>query len=95
MKNYFWFIMPRHVHLILQSTYQKPEDLLRDFKSFTAKEIIKLIQENPQESRKEQLLNSFKKAAAKNSKSTNNQFWQQHNQPIELWSNEVKDQKLN
>jgi len=40
------------------------------------------------------LLNSFKKAAKTNSNNTNNQFWQQHNQPIELWSANVIQQKI-
>ena len=95
MQVYAWCIMPSHIHLVFISTIQKPEELLRDFKSFTAKEMITLIETNPQESRKEWLLNSFKKAGAKNSNNTTNQFWQQHNKPIELWSNEVIDQKIN
>lgn len=35
--------------------------------------------------------------AAKRNKSTNNeiQFWQHHNQPIELWSNRVIRKNLN
>jgi REP element-mobilizing transposase RayT len=94
MEIYAWCIMPSHIHLIFRSTIQKPEELIRDFKSYTAKQLIKLIEENMQESRREWLLNSFKKAAAANSNNTNNQFWQQHNQPIELWSNEVIQQKM-
>jgi REP element-mobilizing transposase RayT len=93
MEIYSWCIMPSHVHLIFKSTVQKPEELLRDFKSFTSKEMIKLIKENPQESRKDWLINSFRKAALNNSNNTTYQFWQQHNQPIELWSNAVIDQK--
>jgi len=80
--------------LVFRSTIQKPEELIRDFKSFTSKELIALIQNNIQESRKEWLLNSFKKAAKTNSNNTNNQFWQQHNQPIELWSANVIQQKI-
>jgi putative transposase len=94
MELYAWCIMPSHVHLVFRSTTQKPEELIRDFKSFTSKELIKLIQGNPQESRKEWLLNSFKKAADANSNNTNNQFWQQHNRPVELWSNDVIQQKI-
>ena len=44
MEIYAWCIMSSHVHLVFKSTIQKPEDLLRDFKSFTSKEIIKLIE---------------------------------------------------
>ena len=80
--------------LVFRSTIQKPEELIRDFKSFTSKELIALIQNNIQESRKEWLLNSFKKAAKTNSNNTNNQFWQQHNHPIELWSGAVIQQKI-
>ena len=36
----------------------------------------------------------FKRAGDKNSNVTNSQFWQEHNKPIEQWSNEVIDQKV-
>jgi len=94
MEIYSWCIMPSHVHLVFRSTIQKPEELLRDFKSYTSKELIVLIKDNIQESRKDWLLNSFKKAGQSNSNNTVNQFWQQHNKPIELWSNEVIEQKI-
>ncbi len=94
MEIYGWCIMTSHVHLIFRSTLQKPDELIRDFKSFTAKELITLISANPLESRKEWLLNAFKKAALGNSNNSENQFWQQHNNPIELWSSQVIDQKL-
>ena len=94
MEIYSWCIMPSHVHLVFKSTIQKPEDLLRDFKTFTSKQMVKLITENVRESRKEWLLNAFQKAAKQNSNNSNFQFWQQHNNPIELWSNEVIDQKI-
>ncbi len=95
MEIYAWCIMPSHIHLVYKSHIQKPDELLRDFKSYTSKEIFKLIENNIQESRREWLLNAFAKAGKKNSNNTHNQFWQQHNKPIELWSNEVIDQKLN
>jgi REP element-mobilizing transposase RayT len=94
MKIYCWCIMTSHIHLIFKSTQQKPEELIRDFKSFTSKELISLIENNIQESRKEWLLNAFKKAANYNSNNTKNQFWQQHNKPIELWSADVIQQKI-
>lgn len=84
MEIYAWCIMPSHVHLVFRSTIQKPEELIRDFKSYTSKQLIQLIENNMQESRREWLLNSFKKAAASNSNNTKNQFWQQHNKPIEV-----------
>ncbi|WP_222844169.1 hypothetical protein [Saccharicrinis aurantiacus] len=53
-----------------------------------------LIKENQQESRKEWMLWMFKRAGFKNSNVKGSQFWQQHNKPIELWSNEVIQQKI-
>ena len=61
---------------------------------FTSKAIVKAIQENPQENRKEFLLEFFKKEAQKSSNVKQFQFWQHHNQPIELWSNKVIKQKI-
>jgi hypothetical protein len=54
-----------HLHLVFRSVNgQKPELLLGDFKRFTSKEVVKAIKENPGESRKEWLLEQFKKAGA-------------------------------
>jgi len=94
MEIYAWCIMPSHLHLVFRSNLQKPDELIRDFKSYTSKKLIKLIEENMQESRREWLLNSFKKAGAGNSNNTKKQFWQQHNHPVELWSNQVIQQKM-
>ena len=87
-------IMPSHMHLVFRSLREKPEDLLGAFKSVTSRKLIKLIEENGQESRREWMLNAFRKAGAANSNNTNYQFWQQHNKPIELWSLPVIDQKI-
>ena len=94
MEIYAWCIMPSHVHLVFRSTIQKPEELIGGFKSYTSRKLIALITDNIQESRREWLLNSFKKAGAANSNNTKNQFWQQDNHPIELWSVNVIQQKM-
>ena len=46
-------------------------------------------------SRKEFLLDFFKKEAAKSSNVKNYQFWRHDNKPIELWTNKVIQQKIN
>ena len=56
--------------------------------------MVKLIEDNLQESRREWLLNAFKKAGTANSNNAKNQFWQQNNHPIELWSKDVIQQKI-
>ena len=77
MEIHAWCIMTNHVHLIFRSIEnQKPELLLGDFKRFTSRSVVKAIQENPKESRKEFLLDYFKKEAEKSSNTTNFQlFW--------------------
>ncbi|WP_111684810.1 REP-associated tyrosine transposase [Winogradskyella tangerina] len=90
-----WCIMTNHVHLIFRSVQgEKPEQLLGDFKRFTSNNIVKAIKEHPQESRKEFLLEYFKKAANGSSNVKHNQFWRHDNRPIELWSNKVIEQKI-
>lgn len=87
--------MPSHIHLVFKAKENNPSDLIRDFKRHTSKEIQKAITENIQKSRKEWMLWMMERAGNKNSNVKNRQFWQQHNKPIELWSNEVIEQKVN
>ncbi|MBI1341294.1 MAG: transposase [Terrimonas sp.] len=70
-------------------------DVLRDFKKFTAKQIIKAIEVHPAESRKDWMLAIFRKAGSANSRNSSCQFWRQDNQPKELYSNWFTNQKLN
>lgn len=91
-----WCIMTNHMHLVFRSVDgQHPALLLGDFKRYTSKAIVKEIRDNPRESRKEFLLERFKKAAGKSSNVTGYQFWRHDNKPIELWSNKVIQQKIN
>ncbi len=83
MEIYGYCIMHSHVHLIFRSSLGDPSGLIRDFKGFTSRNIVKLIAENPEESRKEWMLWMFERAAKKNSNVENRQFWQQNNHPIE------------
>ena len=90
-----WCIMPDHVHLIFRSTGNiKPEQLLGDIKRFSSRKIVKAITENPNENRKDFLLDSFAKAAKQSSNVKHYQFWQHNNHPVELWSNKVIYQKI-
>ncbi|QQL51000.1 REP-associated tyrosine transposase [Mucilaginibacter ginkgonis] len=94
MEIYAWCIMPSHVHLVFRSVKVKPDEMIGGFKSVTARKLIALIAGNIQESRREWLLKSFAKAGAANPNNSKNQFWQQHNKPIELWSAAVIEQKI-
>ena len=95
MELYAYCIMPSHLHFIFRDNHENPSALLRDFKKYTAKKMITAIQDNPQESRKEWLMDMFEKAGKGKSNVSTYQFWQHHNKPIELWSPKVIQQKLN
>lgn len=94
MVVYGYCIMPSHIHLIFRDLNKSPSKLLKEFKTFTSKQIRKAIDDNIQESRRKWILEMMEKAGSKNSNVKQYQFWQQHNKPIELWSNHVIDQKL-
>ena len=96
MEIFAWCIMTNHVHLVFRSIGERaPEQLLGDFKRHTSKQLVKAIIENPQESRKEWLLEQFKKAGMGSSNVRDYQFWRHDNKPIELWSSKVIDEKIN
>jgi putative transposase len=61
-----WIVMTNHLHLIISSKTAKLEDLVRDIKKFTSKQIIQAIGENPEESRKEWVLSLFRFTASGN-----------------------------
>ena len=86
--------MPSHVHLVIRAKENNPGVILKEFKTFTSKKVQAAIADNIQESRKEWLLWMMVRAGSKNSNVKDRQFWQQHNQPIELWSPAVIDQKI-
>lgn len=93
---YAWVIMSNHIHLIVSASGngQLP-DIVRDFKKFTSRALIKAINENPQESRKQWLMNMFRFAGSGNKANDVFQFWQQDYHPIALSSDLIITQRLN
>jgi len=55
-----WVIMSNHVHMIVSSEQVSLSDIIRDLKKYTAKQIVRAIEENPRESRKKWMLWLFK-----------------------------------
>ena len=94
MEVFAYCFMPSHVHFVFRSINEDPSGVLCDFKKHTSKIILKAIEENPQESRKEWLLWMFERAGKKKGNVSKYQFWQHHNKPIELWSTKVIKQKI-
>jgi REP element-mobilizing transposase RayT len=94
LKVYSYVIMSNHVHCIV-SAENNLSDTIRDFKKFTSKEILKLVNENTQESRKEWLLMIFKYHAKFNKRVEKFQFWTHENHAVELTSNEMIESRIN
>ncbi|AMS25999.1 hypothetical protein AEM51_02205 [Bacteroidetes bacterium UKL13-3] len=90
---YSYCILPRHVHMIAGTENGTLGELLRDLKGFTSRKIIKEITANPQESRREWLLQAFKKAGAVSGQKQKYKFWQHSNHPEELYSDKFINQK--
>ena len=94
LELFSWCIMTNHVHMIFRAKDNNPSELMRALKTFTSNALQKIIAEHNQESRKEWMLWLMERAAQKSSNVKHRQFWRQDNKPIELWSAEVIDQKL-
>jgi REP element-mobilizing transposase RayT len=90
---YAWCLMPSHLHMIVSAENSNLSDIIRDFKKFTSKQIVKQITEEP-ESRREWMLNRFEFAGRYNKKIKDYKFWQDGNHPVELITPEFTKQKL-
>lgn len=94
LKLYYYAIMPSHIHFITYSENGELSGILRDMKAYTAKQIIKAIEENPQESRKEWMLNQFRYHGNNSAQKQAMQFWKHDNHPFFLCSNRMIKQKV-
>jgi len=96
LEIYAYVVMTNHLHMIVaRKDEQLLSDWIRDFKSYTAKQFLKLILENPQESRKEWLEMIFRYHGKGTKQNKDFAFWQKDSHPIPLWSAEVIKQKEN
>ena len=90
-----WCVMTSHIHLILRAgESSKLEGVIRDLKSYTSRHIRKQIVNNTRESRREWMLSMMEKLGTEKSNNKDFQFWQQHNHPIELNTNDLTIQRL-
>ena len=86
--------MPSHIHLIARAEGKDSlSDILRDFKKFTSKALIQqIISED--ESRRDWMLEYFRKAGENLRGITNYKFWQDGNHSEMISSNNFFDEKL-
>ncbi len=94
LEIYGWCLMPSHLHLICSvSSEIGMSSFLRDFKKFTSKEIVKLVNKMP-ESQREWTLKQFEKACKYLKRDQKYKVWQDSNQAKIILSANFFYQKL-
>lgn len=95
LELYGYCLMTNHLHLLASTTEPaKLPDIVRDFKKYTNKKIIKLIEEE-NESRRDWLLYRFEYHAKFNNRIKDYKVWQDGYHAIECSTNQMIEQKLN
>lgn len=74
-------MMSNHVHAILSTPETELSDVVRDFKGFTSKAIVKAIQDE-NESRREWMLQRFVVNATTTARNENYKVWTHDNHPL-------------
>ena len=92
---YAWCLMSNHLHMICQSVNEEKElsDIIRDFKTYTSKQIINTIEEEP-ESRREWMLEYFGKACVNLKRNQKYKVWQTGFHAEEISTQKFLEQKL-
>jgi len=94
LEIYAFVIMSNHIHILLRSSTGKLSDTIREFKSYTAKQILLAI-EMELESRRDWMLNLFEFAAKQHKRNEKYQVWTHENHAELIYSDNFIFQKLN
>ena len=94
LKIHAYVYMTSHIHLIVTSDKEEIQNIVRDFKKFTNKKLITLINESG-ESRKEWLLNKFSFEAKRRGRASKYKLWKDGFHPVILDDNKKIMQRLN
>jgi len=96
LECFAWVLMTNHLHLVARAN--KParlSDVIRDFKKFTSKEIVKAVELTP-ESRREWLLHKFEFAAQSTGRAEYYKVWQDSNHAVNLEGRaDMQKQRIN
>ena len=88
-------LMSNHLHLFCRADGEYLlSEIMRDFKKFTSKKIIETMQSEP-ESRKEWMLDYFKKSCEHLARKQNYKVWQEGYHAEEVFSNKWIKEKIN
>jgi REP element-mobilizing transposase RayT len=88
-----YVIMSNHIHLLAQSEVVDLSGFIRDFKNYTSKRFLEII-DGGKESRSEWMLNRFNYNANRHSRNESYQFWTHENHAVILYSNNFIAEKL-
>lgn len=94
LEIYAFVIMSNHIHLLIRSFPGTLSDTIREFKSFTAKQMLEAMQTEP-ESRRDWMLNLFEFSAKQHKRNSKYQVWTHENHAELIYSNKFIDQKIN
>ncbi|MEX0780006.1 MAG: transposase [Balneolales bacterium] len=94
LRIYYYCIMPSHIHLIAAVERGSLNEVIGQFKSYTAKQLLNLIDNQPGESRKDWLLYLFEYFGKISFGSSKYQVWKPHNYPVVLYNDKVIQQKM-
>jgi REP-associated tyrosine transposase len=92
LRVYEYAILPSHLYMIAGVEQGNLPKVLRDFKSYSAKQVLRAIAEHPEENRKEWLQRLFQFFANRYQNNSEHHFWQFGNQPVDL--DKIAEKKL-
>jgi putative transposase len=87
---YDYVLMTNRLYMIASARKGHVSRVLRDFKTLTAKQILKAIAENPDENRKEWLMRLFHFYSQRYQQGSERHFWQFGNNPVSLDNKELQ-----
>ena len=85
LEIFAYVIMSSHMHLIARAKNENLSDVMRDFKKYTSGVLLKDYRIN-KESRRDWMLDIFKKGGSVQKKKSKNQLWQYNNHAEEVYS---------
>ena len=94
LEIYGWVIMTNHIHMIVGTRGRPLDKIIGEMKSYTSRMLRKALQNNPRESRKKWIIEMMKNAGIQNGNNKDWQLWQQHNHPLQIFSEAMFHQKL-
>lgn len=92
---YSYCIMTNHIHMIISSDSDiKIENIIRDFRGFTSKELRKEIESSPLESQKSWMQKLFYHDEKRRKSNENFQLWKRNYHPIEITGHKFFEEKV-